>query len=95
MDEDGYPIYRQRDTGTYNRQNAGRTDHKYVDPYNARLFKHINCHTDVEIVSTIRSVKYLYKYIYKGHDANAVIVADAGRNENVIHHDKIRYFLET
>ena len=26
-----------------------------------------NCHIIVEICYTIRAVKYLYKYIYKGH----------------------------
>ena len=33
-----------------------------------------NCHINVEVVSSIESVKYLYKYIYKGHDAAAIIV---------------------
>ena len=27
-----------------------------------------NCHINVEACMTIRAVKYLYKYVYKGHD---------------------------
>ncbi|XP_078431140.1 uncharacterized protein LOC144702973 [Wolffia australiana] len=32
------------------------------------LCKVFNCHINVEICSSIQSVKYLYKYVYKGHD---------------------------
>ena len=38
------------------------------------LYIIFNCHINVEIVSSIKSVKYLYKYIYKGHDAAAIII---------------------
>jgi hypothetical protein len=34
-----------------------------------------NAHTNVEISSLISSVKYLYKYVYKGHD-RAIIVLE-------------------
>jgi len=46
-----------------------------------------NSHINVEIVSSIRSVKYLYKYIYKGHDAASMII---GENiDKTIIYDKI------
>ena len=47
----------------------------------------------MEAVSSITCVKYLYKYIYKGHDAASVVVTKS--NESVIHHDKICNFKET
>src|SRR5436190_15828929 len=43
-------------------------DNRHVAPYNAYLLKKYNCHINVEYVGSIRAVKYLYKYIYKGHD---------------------------
>jgi len=37
------------------------------------------CHINVEICSSIIAVKYLYKYVYKGHDrALGVVQPEAG-----------------
>jgi hypothetical protein len=37
------------------------------------------CHINVEVCSSITTVKYLYKYVYKGHDrALAVVQPEAG-----------------
>jgi len=37
------------------------------------------CHINVEICSSITAVKYLYKYVYKGHNcALAVVQPEAG-----------------
>lgn len=45
-------------------------------PYNAKLLLKYDCHINVEICSTIRSVKYLYKYVYKGNDRTLVKVTN-------------------
>ncbi|KAL5539169.1 hypothetical protein UlMin_042948 [Ulmus minor] len=42
-------------------------DNQWVVPYNPYLLAKFNCHINVEICSTVKAVKYLYKYIYKGH----------------------------
>lgn len=42
-----------------------------------------NCHINVEICSSVKAVKYLYKYIYKGHDAAQVHI-DKGDNEDLL-----------
>lgn len=39
-----------------------------VVPYNPSLLLKYDCHMNVEVVSNIHSVKYLFKYVYKGHD---------------------------
>jgi hypothetical protein len=37
------------------------------------------CHINVEVCSSITAVKYLYKYVYKGHDrALAVVQPETG-----------------
>ncbi|XP_063990617.1 uncharacterized protein LOC135169496 [Diachasmimorpha longicaudata] len=94
MDENGYPTYRRRNTGTYERSNGQMTDNAFVVPYNPYLLEKFTCHINVEIVSSIKSVKYLYKYIYKGHDSASVIVSNT-ENQNEIHHDEIRNFIDT
>ncbi|KAJ7946863.1 ATP-dependent DNA helicase [Quillaja saponaria] len=65
---DSYPIYRRRDTGEMVKVRGHMIDNRWVVPYNAHLLAKYDCHTNVEICSTVKAVKYLYKYIYKGHD---------------------------
>src|SRR2546421_9403822 len=40
----------------------------WVVPYNPYLLLKYNSHVNVEVCSTICAIKYLYKYVYKGHD---------------------------
>jgi hypothetical protein len=37
-------------------------------PYNPYLSLLFNCHINVEVCTSITAIKYLYKYVYKGHD---------------------------
>ena len=78
-DDNGYPIYRRRKTtsikiGNYN------IDNQWVVPYNPYLSTKYNAHINVEICSTIKAVKYLYKYIYKGHDKIVHAISDNNGN---------------
>ncbi len=43
-------------------------------PHNSNLTRKFNAHINVEVSAGIRSVKYLFKYIYKGQDRAAVRV---------------------
>ncbi len=43
-------------------------------PYNPYLSLLFNCHINVEVCTSVAAVKYLYKYIYKGHDRAQVDV---------------------
>ncbi|XP_058790182.1 uncharacterized protein LOC131663668 [Phymastichus coffea] len=95
MDENGYPYYRRTDTGTsYKCPNGHKIDNRWVVPYCAKLLLIFDCHINVEIVSSIKAVKYLYKYIYKGHDAATVVIGQA-ENGATIEHDECRNFIET
>ena len=69
---DGYPHIRRRDNGKFVVKNGIPSDDKYVVPYNPYLSKKYNVHINVEICSSIRSCKYLYKYVYKGPDMASV-----------------------
>ena len=64
---DGYPIYKRRMGREYY---VGRhcVDNSWVVPYNPYLLLKYNCHINVEVCASIQSVKYLFKYVYKGHD---------------------------
>ncbi|XP_050093817.1 uncharacterized protein LOC126576549 [Anopheles aquasalis] len=66
--QDGYPMYRRRNDGrTVTIKNVA-LDNRYVVPYNPWLSHKYDSHINVEVCATVSSVKYLYKYVYKGHD---------------------------
>jgi hypothetical protein len=49
-------------------------DNRWVVPYNPYLCLKYNAHINVEICSSVQSVKYIYKYVFKGHDRAAMHV---------------------
>ena len=84
MSASAYPKYRRRNNGFQINKKGNVFDNCDVVPYNPMLSKKYNCHLNVEIVSSIRAVKYLYKYSYKGHD----------RAEMEITHDEVQEHLD-
>ncbi|KAE9050433.1 hypothetical protein PR001_g2397 [Phytophthora rubi] len=65
-------IRNPRRNGPKSRLEAMVVDNRWVVPYNPYLCQKYNCHINVEICSTVQSVKYLYKYVYKGQDRATV-----------------------
>jgi hypothetical protein len=43
-----------------------------------------NCHINVEMCSSIKAVKYLYKYIYKGPDEASYSVDKSDNGDKVV-----------
>lgn len=68
IDENSYPVYRRRDNGRTFLKDGFEYDNRWVVPYNPYLSAKYNAHINVEIATSITSVKYLYKYVYKGGD---------------------------
>ncbi|XP_028079646.1 uncharacterized protein LOC114281401 [Camellia sinensis] len=68
MDQDGYPIYRRRNSGQVYTVRGQEVDNRDMVTYNAYLSKRFNCHINVEVCAVVRCVKYIHKYIYKGYD---------------------------
>nr|XP_016460125.1 PREDICTED: uncharacterized protein LOC107783644 isoform X1 [Nicotiana tabacum]XP_016460126.1 PREDICTED: uncharacterized protein LOC107783644 isoform X1 [Nicotiana tabacum] len=67
-EKNSYPIYRRRNTGKSVKVRKQFLDNSWVVPYNPYLLCKYNCHINVEVCSDIKVVKYIYKYIFKGHD---------------------------
>jgi hypothetical protein len=61
--EDGYPMYRRRSVA-----NGGHAKNPNVVAHNVWLLKKYDCHMNIQVVVSISSVKYLFKYVYKGPD---------------------------
>jgi len=76
---DSYPKYRRlkpEDGGhtgeilmrQHGRQVVQVVTNQWVVPYNPFLLRQFNCHINVEICSSIKSIKYICKYLTKGAD---------------------------
>ena len=74
MDQDGYPIYRRRNNCQQYSIRGQEINNRDVVPYNSYLSRLFNCHINVEVCARIRCVKYIYKYIYKGHDRTTMVL---------------------
>ncbi len=59
-------------------------------PYNPFLSAKYNCHINVEISNSVNTVKYIHKYIFKGHDRASIRIGPG--NEAFI--DEISDYLD-
>lgn len=64
----GYPEYRRRESNPLRTAKRGLLDTRSVVPHNLGLLEKFDCHLHVEVCTSIKAVKYLYKYTYKGPD---------------------------
>ncbi|XP_042941189.1 uncharacterized protein LOC122275912 [Carya illinoinensis] len=86
---DCFPIYRRADDKKVVKIRGHDLDNRWVVPYNPYLLAMFDCHINVEICSTIKAVKYLYKYVYKGHDRVAFNLVSEQTNQQI---DEIQQF---
>jgi len=69
-------------------------DNRFVVPYSPALLLKYQCHINVEVCSSFQSVKYVHKYIYKGHDSTNVNIVERVENGlDVVHYDEITTYL--
>ncbi|GKD89018.1 hypothetical protein Tco_1364525 [Tanacetum coccineum] len=83
---DSYLLYRRRDNGIEVNVWNSVLDDRWVVPYKPKLLRMFNCRINVEVCSSIKSVTYAFKYVYKGHDKQVVNVDKDG--EQVINEIK-------
>ncbi|XP_019193106.1 PREDICTED: uncharacterized protein LOC109187373 [Ipomoea nil] len=68
LDSDGYPIYKRRNNGNTIVKSGVELDNRFVVPHNRYLLMKYRAHINVEWCNQSRSIKYLFKYVNKGHD---------------------------
>jgi len=76
--EDSYSIYKYRNNGRTVEVRGIWLDNRWVVPYNPYLITKYDCYINMKICSSITIIKYLFKYIFKGHDR--VIIEIRGNN---------------
>ena len=96
---DGYPLYRRRDTDnggqSYQlRMSIGGTvdiDNRWVVPYSPLLCKIYKSHINVELCSSVKSIKYICKYVHKGSDMAIFAVQNINDNDEITRYQMGRY----
>jgi len=96
-DVNGYPIYRRKETGHTILVHGIELDNRWVVPHNVYLLTKYDAHINVEVCNNIRGVKYLFKYVYKGHDRATVEISrqsDNATEGNVVEVDEIKKYFD-
>ncbi|XP_028121112.1 uncharacterized protein LOC114318414 [Camellia sinensis] len=90
LGNDSYHVYRRREGESVPLESNPSilVDNSWVIPYNPWLLLEYDCHINLEICSSVTSVKYLYKYVYKGPDRVALEVRQ-GPN-----YDEVQQFID-
>ncbi|XP_016192871.2 uncharacterized protein LOC107633785 [Arachis ipaensis] len=68
VDDDGYLIYRRREDGRTINKLGVDLDNRFVVPHNKLLLMRYETHINVEWCNQSKLIKYLFKYVNKGHD---------------------------
>ncbi len=88
---DGYPSYTRRELKKF------VIDNRNIVPYNKyfSLKYKYNEYINVEVCTSIKSVKYIFKYIYKGYYCiNVVLKENQNQQNQEIVHDEVNNYLE-
>jgi len=68
INEDSYANLRRRNTGKKYQVGDHEVDNHWVVPYPHFYLWKFRCHINMECILSIKAIKYIYKYVYKGHD---------------------------
>lgn len=72
FNNDAYPTYKRRAPEqcgfVAKNKYSAQIDNRFIAPYNPWFTYKFNCHFFFESCNSIRAVKYIYKYCYKGND---------------------------
>jgi hypothetical protein len=96
MDVNRYPIYRYRNMGCTILVHGIELDNRWVVPHNVYLSTKYDVHINVEVCNNIHVIKYLFKYIYKGHDRVIIKISrqsDSATERNVVEANEIKKYL--
>ena len=70
--EDSYARTRHRNTGQLYQVKIGAQEvtvnNQWVVCHSPYLLWKYRCHINVESIASVKAIKYIYKYVYKGHD---------------------------
>lgn len=88
---EGYPTYRRRQDTPYIKEGhvelSGDLNGRIV-PYNPYLTRRYNCHINVELCANVNAIRYIFKYIFKGHDLTHITITQQNETSEDSHHPR-------
>ena len=75
MDHSGYPQYYCPDDGCSYDVQGHHINNRWIVPYCPYLSVKLDCHINTKCAISFASVKYIHKYIHKGHDKGTLEVS--------------------
>ncbi|XP_049315830.1 uncharacterized protein LOC125779235 [Bactrocera dorsalis] len=99
-DTDGYPMYRRRNVANgghtftirqSNNTNQVEIGNQWVVPYSPLLSKTYKAHINVELCSSVKSIKYICKYVNKGSDLAVIELQNLNKNDEITRYQMGRY----
>jgi hypothetical protein len=95
---DGYPLYRRRSTDDNGRSTIVKVnqrdieiDNRWTVPFSPLLSKTFIAHINVEFCQSVKSIKYICKYVNKGSDMAVFGVTTENLNDEVSQFQLGRY----
>ncbi|KAL7157887.1 hypothetical protein ABFS83_02G106300 [Erythranthe nasuta] len=67
-DADGFTVYRRMEAGRTVTKKKTTFHNGFVVPYNRIWLSKYRCHINIELCNQNKSIKYMFKYVNKGHD---------------------------
>ena len=68
VSEDSYACTRRSKTGIIHTVDHKQVENQWVVCYSPYLIWKYRCHINVESIASVKAMKYIYKYVYKGYD---------------------------
>lgn len=95
---DGYPLYRRRSLADNGRSTIVKVnqqdieiDNRWIVPYSPILSKTFKAHINVESCHSVKSIKYICKYVTKGSDMAVIGFGAENSNDEVTQYQMGRY----
>jgi len=95
---DGYSLYQRRSPDDNGRSitmkvkgNDVVVDNRWIIPYSPLLSKTFSTHCNVEYCKSIKSIKYVCKYVNKVSEISVFFIADQNANDEVTKFQLGRY----
>ncbi|KAL4144001.1 hypothetical protein QTP88_006246 [Uroleucon formosanum] len=96
--DDGYPLYRRLSTADNGRstivklnQQDIEIDNRWIVPYSPILSKTFKAHINVESCHSVKSIKYICKYVTKGSDMAVIGIGAENSNDKVTQYQMGHY----